>query len=773
MLSRFAILTLLLCSCLIHAEQSPNQHIGSPACVSCHLQQGDQWQGSPHQRAMQSADQTTVLGQFDGQTLDHFGTRYRFYQRAKQFFIDADNTSGNITAFEIRYTFGVYPLQQYLVEQPGGRLQALPVAWDARPQPEGGQRWFHLYPNEAIDHNDELHWTGANQNWNFMCADCHSTGLDKGYDLDSDSFDTQWSEISVGCEACHGPGGNHQQWAKQGDSARQQDPSMGLALRLSKHDAEHWRFKPGTNTATRNTDERTDHTETERCASCHARRLAQAIDQPGAPLADHLSLSLLESRLYHSDGQIKDEVFEYGSFIQSKMYHQGVRCSDCHNSHDQTLRAPGAAVCSQCHRAAYFASPEHSHHTPASQPSSTSTPARLQPDCLDCHMPSSTYMVVDPRRDHSLRVPRPDLTVSLGTPNACQSCHADRPDDWAADSVRQWLGRDAVGFQRFAAALDAGSKGTLDAEQQLLALAASTQQPAIARASALQRLVPLYRWQDTSTLLNALKDPDPIVRKAAIGVVETLPVEQRSEWLLALLSDPVRSVRIEAARLLAAVPEAALAAKWRKPRKQALDEFIQAQHFNAERPESHLNLGNLYRDQATLDPAKLDLAEQAYRQAIKLNPRFSPAWTNLADLYRAKGQEQRSLELLLQGLQNTPDNPALLMAQGFALIRQQQQPQALQSFAKAVANAPDNSRYHYIYGVALNSTPQQAKAVEQFEKSRALFPANPDAITALLDNALRGKDYPKAYRYATELQQLTPWNEQLQQLLQQLNAYKG
>ncbi|MEH6648489.1 MAG: multiheme c-type cytochrome [Motiliproteus sp.] len=771
---------------LFVTHQSQAQEItfvGSTSCTECHQQQNKQWQGSHHQQAMQHASEQSVLGRFDGQVLNYADTPYRFYRNGADFVIDADNPKGNVAPFKVRFTFGVYPLQQYLVEFAGGRLQALPIAWDARPQSQGGQRWFHLYPDEAIRYDDELHWTGANQNWNFMCADCHSTGLDKNYDLASDSFDTQWAEISVGCEACHGQGSDHQQWAKKPESARAQDPSKGLPVRFDQQTTNRWIINPGSNTATRTPASKDSHTtEVERCASCHSRRLAQAPDQAGTPLENSLSLSLLETRLYHNDGQIKDEVFEHGSFIQSKMYHEGVSCSDCHNSHSLELRAPGAEVCSQCHRSDYFTSPEHSHHRSTTADNSASgsattktaikttskTTAARQPDCLDCHMPSTNYMVVDPRRDHSLRVPRPDLTVSQGTPNACQSCHADRSDNWAASNVQQWLGRNASGFQTYATALEAGRKGALDAEAQLLRLLAS-QQPAIARASALQLLTPVFRWQNTAPLLTSLNDSDAIVRKAAIGVVEALPVQQRIDLMLPLLSDPVRSVRMEAARLLASLPQTALPANAVTVRNQALDEFIQAQLFNAERPESHLNLGNLYRDQG-----KIKTAEQSYRQAIALNRRFSPAWANLADLYRAKGLEQQSIELLQQGLAEVPEDPTLLVAQGFSLIRQQRQSQALQAFAKAVEYAPDNSRYHYIYGIALSSTPQQqSRAIKQFEKARELFPANSDALTALLDAALRGQDYPKAHRYATELQQLTPWNQQLDQLLKQLNARKG
>ncbi len=205
------------------------QFVGSAACAACHQQEHAEWQGSQHAAAMQEANDKTVLGKFDGGTFSHGGVTSTFYKKDDKFWVTTDGPDGKLADFEIRYTFGISPLQQYLIELPKGRLQALGIAWDARPKDEGGQRWFSLFPDRKLASGDPLHWTGIDQNWNYQCAFCHSTNLKKNYDAATGIFQTTWSEISVGCEACHGPASHHMAWAsKSGDWQRFDTPEKGF-----------------------------------------------------------------------------------------------------------------------------------------------------------------------------------------------------------------------------------------------------------------------------------------------------------------------------------------------------------------------------------------------------------------------------------------------------------------------------------------------------------------------------------------------------------------
>ena len=198
-LRHVTLITILLAAGCSESEQSvvpansgPATFVGSSSCQSCHEAEYRDWIGSHHELAMQIADADTVLGDFDDVSFDYFGTSTQFFTRDDGFYVRTADASGEDREFRIAYAFGVEPLQQYLIEFPGGRLQTLAFTWDTRPQSEGGQRWFHQYPDEYIAPDDELHWTGLQQNWNYMCAECHSTDLQMGFDAARDTFNTTY-----------------------------------------------------------------------------------------------------------------------------------------------------------------------------------------------------------------------------------------------------------------------------------------------------------------------------------------------------------------------------------------------------------------------------------------------------------------------------------------------------------------------------------------------------------------------------------------------------
>src|SRR5215470_9431032 len=568
------------------ADAAPS-FVGSEACAGCHRAEIEAWRVSQHSHAMDHATDKTVLGDFNDARFEHYGVRSRFFRKDGKFLVETDGPDGKLATFEVKYTFGIDPLQQYLIEFPDGRIQALSIAWDSRPKDQGGQRWFHLYPNEEIKHDDVLHWTKLNQNWNFMCAECHSTGVRKNYDAADDRFHTTWTEISVGCEACHGKGSRHVNWARSQRSwfGRDEDPRKGLAVFLNERNGVTWQPDPKTGNPRRSVDPAVTRREVETCGLCHARRGEFSEDWvPGQPLSDTHAVSLLARGLYHADGQMLDEVYNYGSFKQSKMFAAGVTCSDCHEPHAAKLRAPGDGVCLQCHASDKYEVASHNRHGGV-------TPAVT---CASCHMPVSTYMVVDKRHDHSLRIPRPDLSAKLGTPNACNNCHADKSAQWAADAVERWHGPVRKGLQNYAEAFQASRADRTDAAALLAAVAASPTTPAIARATALSELQSRASPANIDLARKGLADPDPMVRIAALDMLDGLPGDRIWPVVSPLLSDPSRGVRIRAVSLLAAVPTASQPASDRAAFERAAAEFIAAQRFNADRPEARSTLGNFY-----------------------------------------------------------------------------------------------------------------------------------------------------------------------------------
>jgi predicted CXXCH cytochrome family protein len=721
-------------------EAVSDGYVGRAACAECHAQQAGLWRGSHHDLAMQEATAATVLGDFDDASVTQYGITSTFHRKNGRFMVRTEGADGTLQDFEIRYTFGAEPLQQYLVAFPGGRLQALGLAWDARPKEEGGQRWFHLYPDEQIPQDDELHWTRPSQNWNSMCAECHSTHLQKNYDPASETFATTWSEIDVSCEACHGPGANHVAWAGKTPEQSSQDPARGLVVRLDERKGIRWSSDPETGRVARSSPRTTDR-EIEMCARCHARRSPITREYvAGEPLLDHYLPRLLQTGLYHPDGQIDDEVYVYGSFLQSRMYAAGVSCSDCHEPHSLALRVPGNGVCLQCHAAKKYDSAAHHFHDPDSAGGR----------CAECHMPAQTYMVVDPRHDHSLRIPRPDLSVTLGTPNACTNCHDDRPAAWAAGQVREWYGGVPKGYQHYADALAAARRGEPAAGRALAQLARDSATPDIARATALAGLGPYLGPETIQTLVDGLYAEDANMRAGALQGLENAPAELRLQLVFPALEDPLRAVRIEAARLLAPLRRGELTDGQRAKLDRGLQEYIESQQAMAERPQAQLNLGNLHAELGDYEQA---LA--AYRTALELNPDFVPAWVNQADLQRARGEEAAAEKLLRKATQRLPESGDLHHALGLSLVRQQRTAEALEELRQAARLAPDNARYIYVYGVALNSTGAAEQALLVLQGAHNRFPNNTDILAALVALHRERGNTEAAQRYADRLRALT------------------
>ncbi|HXV77421.1 MAG TPA: tetratricopeptide repeat protein [Candidatus Polarisedimenticolaceae bacterium] len=700
-------------------------YVGVAACVPCHRQQVEAWRGSHHDLAMQPATGETVLGDFDGASVAAHGVGSTFFTEDGQYRVRTDGPDGAPATFRVAYTFGVTPLQQYLIEMPGGRYQALGLAWDARPAGEGGQRWFHLYPADARDHREPLHWTGPQQNWNYMCAECHSTALARNYAPAEDRFDTTWSEVDVSCEACHGPASLHVDWVERDAAARGRDAGRGLVAGLRSTDGGRWVFDGARPTARRSVPRSSD-AELETCARCHSRRGWVWEDYlPGRPLADTHRVALLEQGLYQPDGQILDEVYEYGSFLQSRMHAEGVTCSDCHDPHSARLVLDGNALCSTCHAPATFDTPEHHHHAQG----------RAGTRCVDCHMPERKFMIIDPRRDHGFRVPRPDLSVALGVSNACNDCHAERSPRWAATTVAGWFPEGRSGRFHYGTALHAARIGHPDGPALLRRVVGDPAQPAIVRATALAEMWRAPVRDLAAVLGRAAADADPLVRRVVAELAGEIDPDAGAALAAGLLDDPVRTVRLAAAASLAGTAADRLDADRRLALDRAIAEYRESLEFDRFRAEAQLNLGNLERQLGHAAEA-----EAAYRRAHAADPSFAPAQINLADLLASLGRNTEGVSLLREAASEWPDSAELHHALGLALARERRNAEALEHLRRAASLLPGSPRFAFVYGVALHDTGDLAGALEVLRAAAELHPHDREIRRALeIYDAERGR----------------------------------
>ena len=700
---------------------------------------------------MQPASPETVLGDFDDAEFVHFGKTTRFRREGDRYLVDTEGEHGERETFEVAYVFGVEPLQQVLLAFPGGRLQSLTTAWDTE-----RSEWFSLYPDEDVSADDPLHWTRPLQRWNSMCADCHSTQYERGYDVESGTWEPRHVAVDVSCQACHGPSARHVAWA----DAREPESSVAEGADVD--------LPPTAG-------------EVEVCAPCHSRRhRVSARPVAGEPLLDHYVPELLRPRLYFADGQIQDEVYVYGSFVQSRMFANGVRCSDCHDPHGLKLRAEGNAVCTSCHSVApdprfptlasrAYDTPEHHFHRDGS-------PGAL---CVSCHMPARTYMQVDDRRDHSLRIPRPDLSARTGAPNACTGCHADRDDAWAAKVLAD---RGAATPPHYGETLAAARQAAPGSVSALVALAADKQSPAIVRATALGMLVGPVSSGDPAlagVMLEGSRDPEGLIRVVAAAGLEAVDPARSVAALGRLVADPLRAVRVEAARVLSGVADPSLSPAQRDAFGAALDEFREGQQDLGDTPEAHLNLGVLYARRG-----RGAQAEKSFRTATELQPDFVPARVNLANLLNGNGRNKEAIAELRLAIASherlsafVPDGPALRgqrgelhYSLGLVLAETGDLEAAEVALRAAAAGLPSSPRVHYNHGLALQGLGRSDEAEAALMRAESLAPGSPDVQNALAIFFYQRGDLDAAERHATRFVEATGGAAAARQLLERIRA---
>jgi predicted CXXCH cytochrome family protein len=684
---------------------------GSASCAECHATETTAWSQSDHAWALREPDATSVLGDFNDARFTLKGITTRFFQKDGHYWVETDGPDGRLTQYQVRYTVGVRPLQQYLVETGNGRLQVLDIAWDAM-----ARKWFHLYPDQDASAGNGMHWTGTYKNWQARCAECHQTGFDKGYDLQSGTYKSHWAELTVSCESCHGPSSAHVQAARAAKAGTHSAASENLM-----------KLGPGQQA-----------NELAVCGPCHARReaFAQASAPVGSTLSDHYNLALLTPDLYFADGQQDAEDYILGSFLQSKMMAKGVTCSNCHDPHSGKLVAEGNAVCTQCHsttgRAEFptlarkdYDTAAHTHHKDGTDGA----------QCVSCHMPDRVYMQIDKRRDHFFRRPDPLQSKAAGAPDVCTRCHADKSPEWAAQQIAAWFPAVDRGWQDRApfVAFHAGdrSQTVLDA---LAAYAADLGRPAIVRATAADML------QDTGDpalkdkLQSLLRDPSDLVRAAAAGLSREADPPAKVSLLSPLLADPSRLVRQSAAVQLAGTDPATLSAADAAALSKALAEYLDSRRANADMPEAHMALAGL-----ALSMRQWPSAEAAFKQAVSMDPQLEQGWLMLARIRAALGDEPGAGQYLDKGIGYLPRGISLLFERAAFESRAGNDKKAIDWLRRITAIDPQDADAWLQIAAAALRIQDAGLVIDAAGKVMELQPANTDGyVVAAIGHYIQG-----------------------------------
>ena len=757
----FCLLVTLMSS-VLSLSPALADYIGAEACGACHEQQWQNWQGSHHQLATAEATSSTVLGDFEGSEIQYNNILSRFTKRGDNYYVTTDNAEGELEEFRITHTFGWDPLQQYLISFEDGRKQALNLAWDSRPESEGGQRWFNLYPEDDIEAGDLLHWTAFPFTWNTSCASCHSTNLQKNYDIASNSFDTTWSEINVACEACHGEGSEHLDWSQSRGASIENagfpwslETAGGWAFTesgspiASRIGAEGSLSAEGSSSAASASFAAGAPFEQQVCAQCHS--LRTELQPFMGSYHDSFQLSAVAEPLYHIDGQIREEVFVMGSFAQSRMHDMGVTCSNCHDPHSLKLLAEPNQVCAQCHLPTRYNTPEHHFHE-------LETAGAI---CVDCHMPASNFMVIDARRDHNIRIPRPDLSEEMNTPNACNQCHTDQSVEWAADHFENWWPDIGAHYSQYLVPSEQSETTRLS---RLFSVLSEPDTNSIARYRVLQEVA----QSDSPSAYNAIRrysrSSSTIERQGAIEALAAFPLEQSKVNLFPLLNDEFLSVRLAATRQLATLDINELNQDEQARLNQAITETENIMRSQLDSPGNAMQLSNLYSALGDTDQAL-----RAVEQALVIATDWMPALINQAALLSSVGDEDAARASLRRAISANPDQGAPYYSLGLSQIRTGERDAALLNLERAASLSEENPHYSYVYGIALYESGRTQLGVDRIFET---YQANPNQTyigIAAASYQIQLGQLEAAQTTSQLLQQRSPENPQVQQIVEYLN----
>jgi len=685
-----ALIIIFLAACKKSNENEPYQklselktvtgdgYVGDQNCISCHEDAAKDWQGSHHDKAMQTVSDETVLGDFNDVKASLDGVNYLFFKKDSSFYVETTELNGSVNEYKVTYVFGLTPLQQYIIDFKDGKKQVLRVTWDTL-----DKKWFHQYAGDEIVITDWLHWSRGAQNWNTMCAECHSTNLKKNYIVEKDSFHTTYSSINVSCESCHGPGAQHENWANSGAT----EGNMHMVLGNDQV------------------------TQMNMCAPCHARRVKLTKDMvPGLNFEDQYLIQNISSDYYHLDGQILEEDYVYGSFIQSKMHAQGVKCGDCHNVHSNELKLTGNNLCLQCHVPDTYNSPKHHFHK-------ENTEASL---CINCHMTGRYYMGNDFRRDHSFRNPRPDQSVSHGTPNACNECHKDKSEEWAAQQVVDWYGKERRPHFSDFLLMSTSTNLTLQDRQKLNDFISDLSYPAIARSTVISNLN-FENENDLKSLIATLNDSSAVVRYNALMAFRNMNPQDRIVIAKKHMTDSVKLVRIGSAQLLIGFE----GDEWSEVDKislfKAKEELEEMLFGNADFSTGRLQLGDYF-----MQANDVTTAIKHYEVALKKDSLLFPIYTNLATAYSMSNQTDKAFETLNIWMDKEPNASRPYYLRALLNFEIGNNELAEQDLKMAIALNPEDSRSMYNLATFYYQTKDFLKAESMINDTLKLEPNNPE-----------------------------------------------
>ncbi len=693
-----------------HPPSNSSDYVGSASCKECHAYAYGLWAGSHHAQAERLVQPNLDRPAFDPAREFKHGTQKSLLQwnngRAE---ITSPSLSSQWETNPVARVIGEDPLRQYLIGFPGGRFQVQEASFDPK-----AKEWFNVFGNEDRKPGEWGHWTGRGMNWNSMCAACHNTRVQKNYDEKTDTYQTTMKEMTVSCEACHGPLKAHVDWEKQHSGSNEADPTFPRLTRRQTFDM---------------------------CSSCHARRADLTGEfKPGDEFADHFELSTVDTGdTFYPDGQNRDEDYEMSSFMGSKMQHAGLTCLDCHPRSLHMARLHGNELCLSCHSGSNPKAPvinptEHSHHAAASKGN----------ECAGCHMPQTVYMQRHSRHDHGFTIPDPLLTKQFGVPNACNRCHGDQSTEWSLKQVETWYGDKMQRPSRERAQLIARArKGEESAHPDLVKLLQTEPIPYWRAVAAGLLGNWLGEKEVAPALLRSLDDTDPMVRSASVRALAPMVADEAvSKALQQNLSDPLRNVRIAAAWALRATLDMGSPAG--KDLQRMLD-------FNADQPIGQLQLGAFHLSRNDPEAALTHL-----QKAVAWDSQSPPLRQNLAVGLSALGRTKEAVAQLEEAVREAPKDAESHYQLALACSETGDIKRAETELATTVELEPRHGRAWYNLGLAQNAQGETEQAIKSLVRAESADPHDAGIPYARATILARLERYAEARAAANRALELRP-----------------
>ena len=727
------------------ASRSPSPvYAGSLSCKECHTDIFEKWQDSHHALAEVPFDDQIHGSAFEpGREVKHGGQKTVIGRTDGACTITTMGADGKVATFTPLRVIGKSPLWQVVVAAEGGREQVTSLAYDPVKH-----EWFDVYGDENRRPDEWGFWANRGMTWNAMCGSCHNTGYEKNYAPETDSYDTRFFELGVGCEGCHGPQQNHvRAMTAEEKTASEKDPSeesnwLTAAFRKDRSVGEPILSEPERAHATRMMDT---------CGSCHARRVdLTGTFRPGDLFLDHFRPVIPdETDLFYEDGQVREEDYEYTSFLSSRMYALGVRCSHCHDPHTARLRTQGNPLCLNCHQGK-IDPVTHSHHDVTQSGG----------QCVGCHMPETTYMQRHPRRDHGFTIPDPALTRDYGIPNACNRCHEDQSVEWALEWTSTWYGERMDRHTQERARVLAEARRQREGASGKLAAFLKKETSTFWRAVGLGLSEPwLQATPDLQEVLSeALASDDPLLRSTAArltgGLLEDPNLTPRTreaikELLAKLIEDPVRAVRIDTAwalrRSLSLTNDAG----------RELERYLA---YNSDQPAGALQRGIFHFDRQE-KPGNLGKAIGWLEKAVTWDPNAAPLHQSLAIAYSSAGRPRQAIVSLERAHALEPKQATYTYDLALGLSELGKLEEAERYLQRTVELDETFARAWYNLALARNQLGKPQEAIDTLRKLQALEPQNPDYVytrATILRDMGRFEDALKTVKEAEQLAPGTP-----------------